>query len=79
MFLWISGFLKGNDKDDSLKYDLTVQLEYETAVMTVLRWKNLTESPEGEWLLTNDQIKQLSVIMNEQLPTELDLFIGVRA
>ena len=79
MFLWISGFLKGDDEDDSLKYDLTVQSEYEAAVMEILGWKSLAESPDGEWLLTNGQIQPLSIAIKEQLPTELDLFIGVRA
>lgn len=52
MLLWISGFLKG-DEDDSLKYDLTVQAEHEIAVMGILGWKSLNESPDGEWLLTS--------------------------
>lgn len=79
MFLWISGFLKGEDEDDALKYDLTVQPEYEDAVIAILSWKNLAESPEGEWLLTNDQAKQISMAINEHLPTDLELYIGVRA
>lgn len=79
MFLWISGFLKGDDEDDALKYDLTVQPEYEDAVIAILSWKNLAESPEGEWLLTNDQAKQISMAINEHLPTDLELYIGVRA
>jgi hypothetical protein len=79
MFLWISGFLKGDDEDDSLKYDLTVQPEHEAAVMGILGWKSLDESPDGEWLLTSEQVQQLSAAITEQLPTGLDLFIGVRA
>ncbi|WP_314917504.1 pyocin S6 family toxin immunity protein [Pseudomonas helleri] len=78
MFLWISGFLKGDDEDDALKYDLTVQPEHEDAVMAILSWKNLAESPEGEWLLTNDQAKRISIAINEHLPMDLELFIGVR-
>ena len=78
MFLWISGFLKGDDEDDSLKYDLTVKPEYEAAVMATLDWKSLDESPEGEWLLTNDQAKRISIAINEHLPMDLELFIGVR-
>ena len=79
MFLWISGFLKGDDEDDSLKYDLDVQPEHEAAVLGILGWKSLEESPDGEWLLTNEQAQEIAVAVNEQLPTELDLFIGVRA
>ncbi|MEB0205730.1 pyocin S6 family toxin immunity protein [Pseudomonas sp. CCC3.1] len=78
MFLWISGFLKDDDEDDALKYDLTVQPEYEAAVMAILSWKNLAESPEGEWLLTNDQVKQLSIAIDEHLPMDLELYISVR-
>lgn len=79
MFLWISGFLKDDDEDDSLKYDLDIQPEHEAAVMGILGWKNLDESPDGEWLLTNEQAQEIAVAVNEQLPMELDLFIGVRA
>lgn len=78
MFLWISGFLKGDGEDDSLKYDLTVRPELELAVMGVLGWKSLDASADGEWLLTSEQVQQIAKVLNEQLPTELDLFIGVR-
>lgn len=79
MFLWISGFLKGDDEDDSLKYDHTVPPEHEAAVMEVLGWDSLEGSPDGEWLLTSNQVQQIAVLINESLPTALDLFIGVRA
>ena len=78
MFLWISGFLKDSAEDDSLKYDLTVRPEFEVAVMDVLGWKNLDESADGEWLLTGEQVQQVAKALNEQLPTDLDLFIGGR-
>lgn len=78
MFLWISGFLTGDDEVDSLKYDFTVRPELEVAVMDVLGWKSLDESADGEWLLTGEQVQQIAKVLNEQLPTELDLFIGVR-
>ncbi|MEB0042215.1 MULTISPECIES: pyocin S6 family toxin immunity protein [unclassified Pseudomonas] len=79
MFLWISGFLKGDDEDDSLKYDLVVQPNHEVAVIRILGWNSLNESPDGEWLLTIEQTQQIRMVINEQLPTNLDLFIGVRA
>lgn len=78
VFLWISGFLKRDNEDDSLKYDLAVQPEHEATVMEILGWKNLTNSPDGEWLLTEGQAKQIAAAIHERLPTELDLFIGVR-
>lgn len=79
MLLWISGFLKGDVEDDSLKYDLIVQPEHELAVLGILGWKNLEESPNGEWLLTSEQAQAIAAAVKMQLPTELDLFIGVRA
>jgi len=78
MFLWISGFLKGNDEDDSLKYDLTVPPQHETAVMRILGWDSFDESADGEWLLTSEQAQQITRVLGEQLPVGLDLFIGVR-
>lgn len=78
MFLWISGFLKGDDEDDSLQYGLIVKPEHEAAVMRTLDWKSLDESPDGEWLLTSEQIQQIAAATNEKLPTGLDLFISVR-
>ncbi|MHC8401409.1 pyocin S6 family toxin immunity protein [Pseudomonas sp. MDT1-17] len=78
MFLWISGFLKGDGEDDSLKYELTVRPEFEDAIISCLGWKSLNESADGEWLLTGEQVQQIAKALNEQLPTELDLFIGVR-
>jgi hypothetical protein len=79
MFLWISGFLKGDDEDDSLKYDITIKPEYEVVVIGILGWKSLEESPDGEWLLTDEQAQEIAVVVKEQLPMDLDLFIGVRA
>ncbi|KPG97104.1 hypothetical protein AEQ67_16770 [Pseudomonas sp. RIT-PI-q] len=78
MFLWISGFLKGDVEDDSLKYELTVRPQFEALVMGCLGWKSLDESADGEWLLTDEQVQQIAIALNERLPTELDLFIGVR-
>ncbi|WP_166220146.1 pyocin S6 family toxin immunity protein [Pseudomonas atagonensis] len=78
MFLWISGFLKDDAEDDSLKYELIVKPQFEAAVMAVLGWKNLDESPDGEWLLTETQTLEIAKELNEQIPTELDLFMGVR-
>ncbi|WP_426119345.1 pyocin S6 family toxin immunity protein [Pseudomonas sp. DSP3-2-2] len=79
MFLWTTGFLPGDDEDDSLKYDLIVKPEHELAVLGILGWKSLEESPDGEWLLTSEQVEQIAMAVNEQLPIGLDLFIGVRA
>ncbi|MNL44347.1 hypothetical protein D3C87_1669170 [compost metagenome] len=78
MHLWISGFLDEDNEDDSLKYSLTVLPEFEQAVMDILGWQSLAAECDGELLLTTEQVRQISTVINEQLPTELDLFIGVR-
>jgi hypothetical protein len=78
MHLCISGFLDENNEDDSLKYSLTVLPEFEEAVMGALGWQSLAAECDGELLLTTEQVGQISTAIHEQLPTELDLFIGVR-
>lgn len=78
MHLWISGFLDEDNEDDSLKYSLTVLPEFEQAVMDILGWQSLAAECDGELLLTTEQIRKISTAINEQFPTELDLFIGVR-
>ncbi|WP_349971314.1 pyocin S6 family toxin immunity protein [Pseudomonas caspiana] len=79
MFLWISGFLKDDAEDDALKFDLVVKPEYENAVLKILGWESLEESHDGEWLLSMEQLDQVFAAVNEPLPSELDVFIGVRA
>lgn len=54
MFLWISGFLRDDSEDDSLKYALIVKPQHEAAVLGILGWKNLDEGPDGEWLLSDE-------------------------
>lgn len=77
MFLSISGFLCDAAEDDTLKYALTVNSRHETAVLRILGWKSLDQGPDGEWLLTPEQVAQIAEILDEKLPTELDLFIGI--
>lgn len=79
MFLWITGFLKGDVEDDSLKFKRTVRPESEAEVLKLLGWKSLEDSEGGEWLLNDSQVHEISKALDEQLPAELDLFIGVRA
>jgi hypothetical protein len=47
--------------------------------MDILGWQSLAAECDGELLLTSGQVQQISTAINEQLPTELDLFIGVRS
>lgn len=79
MHICITGFLSGDSDDTSLKYELDVPSQFEPAVLKVLGWQSPAESPDGEWLLTTDQSQQIATAINEQLPSDLDLFIGVEA
>jgi hypothetical protein len=78
MFLWISGFLPDESEDDALKFELTVDSKSEHPILAVMGWPELSLSPDGEWLMTAEQTQRISEILGEQLPKELDLFIGVR-
>ncbi|MFJ4587233.1 hypothetical protein BK674_17080 [Pseudomonas moraviensis] len=78
MFLWISGFLPDDSEDDALQFELTVDSKSEHPILAVMGWPELSLSPDGEWLMTAEQTQRISEILGEQLPKELDLFIGVR-
>ncbi|SDP11460.1 hypothetical protein SAMN04489798_4740 [Pseudomonas arsenicoxydans] len=78
MFLWISGFLKGDDAGDFLKFEHTVRPECESAILDVFGWKSLDEAADDEWHLTSEQAQKIAAVLNQPLPTELELFIGVR-
>ena len=79
MHICITGLLSGDSDDTSLKYELDVPSQFEPAVLKVLGWQSLAESPDGEWLLTADQSQQIATAINEQLPSDLDLYIGLEA
>lgn len=79
MYLCISGFLPENVEDTSLKDELEVPPQFESAVLEVMGWQSVAKSPDGEWLLTGDQSHQIAAAINEPLPGDLDLFIGVEA
>lgn len=79
MFLEITGFLAGNDPDDSIKFELDVSPEFEQAVMALLGWESLAAEADGELPLTEAQVQEIEIAIQRSLPKELDLFIGVRA
>jgi hypothetical protein len=77
-FLEITGFPASGSADSSIKFELDIAEEYEQAVMAVLGWESLAAEADGELPLMTEQVQQIAEAINEQLPTELDLFIGVR-
>lgn len=79
MFLEITGFSATGSADSSIKFELDVPTEYESAVMTILGWKEMAAECDGELQLTSEQIRKISLAINEHLPMDLELYIGVRA
>jgi len=79
LYLCISGFLRGVNEDDSLKFDLDLKESYNSRILQLLGHRSLNAMAEGEWLLTKEQVIEISKIIGESLPTDLDLFIGVLA
>lgn len=79
MYLCISGFLPDSAEDDSIKFELDVSPEFEQAVMDILGWVSLAAEANGELPLTDGQVQQLEIAIQQSLPKELELFIGVRA
>jgi hypothetical protein len=78
MFLEITGFLPPDNEDDLIKFSLDVTPELEQRVMDVLGWESLEAEIVGDLQLTATQVEQISSVINELLPQDLDLFIGVR-
>jgi DNA-directed RNA polymerase sigma subunit (sigma70/sigma32) len=78
MYLYISGFLPDDDEDDSLKYKIKIQHQFEQQIMDLLGWESLAKEADGELQLTVDQVREIRSITNEDIPVDLDVFIGVR-
>jgi hypothetical protein len=79
MYLCISGFLLDSREDDSLKFELDIDRSFNEEIVRLLGHQSLNAMAEYEWLLTIEQISQLSLITGHPLPTDLKLFIGVEA
>lgn len=79
MYLCIGGFLLDSSEDDSLKFELDIDSSFNEEIVRLLGHQSLNAMTECEWLLTSEQISQLSLITGHPLPTDLKLFIGVEA
>ncbi|MPQ69662.1 MULTISPECIES: pyocin S6 family toxin immunity protein [unclassified Pseudomonas] len=77
MYLCISGFLPDNADDDSLKFELDLDIRFNEKVMRLLGYENLNVMAEGEWLLSGEQLEQISELIGQSLPTHLKMFIGL--
>lgn len=79
MHLQIFGFLRHSSEDDSLKFQLEIDSSFDEIILQHLGQPSLDAMSEGDVLLENDQVLQLSSIIGQPLPTDLKLVIGVVA
>lgn len=79
MYLCISGFLPENPEDDSLKFEFELEGSFNDQIVQLLGHKSINAMAEGEWLLTDEQTAHISALIEQPLPNNLKLFIGVEA
>ncbi len=77
MHLCISGFLPDDDEDDLIKFELVVDGSFNEQIVQFLGHPSLNAIAEGEWLLTSEQVEQLSSIIRQHLPRDLKMYIGL--
>jgi hypothetical protein len=75
----ISGFLADSSEDDSLKFELDLDESHRQEILPILGLQSINEMAAGEWLLSTDQIMQMSTLAGRPLPMDLQLFIGLEA
>jgi len=79
MHLCINGFLHDSAEDGSLKFELYVSASFNDQIVQLLGHKSLNMMARAEWLLTKEQVKKIAALINEPIPLDLDVFIGVEA
>ena len=77
MHLCISGFLPDDDEDDLIKFELVVDGSFNEQIVQFLGHPSLNAIAEGEWLLTSEQVEQLSSIIRQHLPRDLKMYNGL--
>ncbi len=77
MYLCITGFLRDDNDDDSLKFELDIDPIYHEQVMRLLGYSTLNEMAEGLSELNSGQITAIENLTGESLPADLQLFIGL--
>ncbi|UZE23902.1 hypothetical protein LOY67_00360 [Pseudomonas sp. B21-056] len=79
-YLSITGFYPDEKKDDSLQFQRTIKDEYSMQALAQLtEAKTLEEIEPGELELTENQIKEISKLLEVEFPEGLEYFIGTRA
>ncbi|MNL12917.1 hypothetical protein D3C87_1338000 [compost metagenome] len=78
MYLCITGFLSDNE-DDSLKFELNLDSSFNDQIVQLLGHRSLNAMAEGLWPLTSEQIAQIFELIEQSIPTDLEILIGVEA
>jgi hypothetical protein len=76
-FLCLSGFLKDDRDDDSLKYEIDIPLTFQEPVLAILGCKSFNDSHGNGWELEPGQVDKISMIIGQSLPKQLSLYIEV--
>nr|WP_264082734.1 pyocin S6 family toxin immunity protein [Pseudomonas marvdashtae] len=76
--LEITGFFPEDHEDDFIQFELDVGSEFESAIMAILGWESLADEVVGELPLSDAQVRQIERAIQQTLPENLNLFIGVR-
>jgi hypothetical protein len=79
MYPCISGFLADSSEDDSLKFELDLDESLIQGILPILGLESINEMAAGEWLLSTEQIIKMSTLVDQPLPLDLQLFIGLEA
>jgi len=79
VYLEITGYFPEDHEDDFIQFELDVNPEYEAAIRVILGWESLAAEVVGELPLSIAQIRRIERVIQQPLPENLDLFIGVRA
>lgn len=79
MYLCISGFLLDIAEDDSMKFEIDLDHSHDEQIVKLLGHQSLNAMAECKWALTSEQVEKISVLIGQELPQDLQLYIGVEA
>ncbi|WP_141687505.1 pyocin S6 family toxin immunity protein [Pseudomonas putida] len=79
MYISLTGFLKDDSLDNSLKFRLRIPYLNEKDIMSLLNWQSLEAESDGELPLSDEQAEKIFSLLGNPKPEGLDFFVGVRA
>jgi hypothetical protein len=80
MYLCIEGFYREGHENEFVQFGLDVAPEYNQAVLDLVGWKSLQDGVRhGVIELTEEQARQIGVMLGTPIPNDLDICISVLA